>query len=68
MGATMGLNPPSLHWHPAPEDEVARLGAEGWPLMDYLLHDAAETLPDNDPRIDAQRAALRALIDAAFWP
>lgn len=68
MGATMGLNTPSLHWQPAPEGEIARLGAEGWPLMDYLLNDTAKAPPDDDPRIDEQRAALRALIDAAFWP
>jgi hypothetical protein len=69
MGATMGLSAPSLHWQPASDDEVARLGPEGWPLLDYLLYETGEAPPpEDDPRIDAQRAALRALIEAAFGP
>lgn len=64
-----------IGWTPAPPEDSARLGDEGWPLTDYLLFP-----PDAAPcgasaadgaqaaRIAAHQQALRALIHAAFDP
>lgn len=60
-----------LSWQPAPPDDFARLGDEGWPLADYLLRpdpDRRTALPDPDPDHPARLEALRALIAAAFGP
>lgn len=75
-----------LSWTPAPSADSARLGDEGAPLTDYLLHPPAIPGAPQDvgaePRLwsrrrrkvrhadpaDQRRAALRALIDAAFGP
>lgn len=72
-----------LGWAPAPPDELARLGDEGWPLLDELLSQRPPMVRDpsagaqggaesarhrHEAQHEAQRAALRALIDAAFGP
>ncbi|WP_168217390.1 hypothetical protein [Paracoccus liaowanqingii] len=51
-------------WTPAPPDEAARMGDEDWPLLDELLARVSTVLPDPDRQ--ERRAALQALINAAF--
>lgn len=72
-----------LTWTPAPPADSARVGQDGTPLTDYLLHPPpvpGAPPPVDLPRLwfprrhrggapdpaDQRRAALRALIDAAF--
>ena len=77
-----------LTWTPAPRADSARVGHDGTPLTDYLLH--PPPVPGVPPPVDGpdlprlwrprrarvgapdpadqRRAALRALIDAAFGP
>jgi hypothetical protein len=73
MGQKMGLT-----FLPAPASEMQSLGDEGWPLAHYLLNPPGADQPpvwqpsrlppsDADPS-DNRRAALEALIIAAFGP
>lgn len=69
MGAKMGVNR-DPEWRAAP-DLAARLGDEGWPLLDYLLdppQGAAAAPRRTAAGRDQRRAALEALIEAAFGP
>lgn len=59
--------PVPLQWQPATKDELDRLGSEGMPLLDYLLTETGAPPPDT-ACAEAQRTALRTLIDAAFEP
>ncbi|GHC64254.1 hypothetical protein [Neogemmobacter tilapiae] len=67
-----------LTFVPAASGEMDSLGDEGWPLAHYLLHPpgpqpspvwqiSRQPPSDADPA-DSRRAALEALIIAAFGP
>ena len=61
MGATMGVGR-ALDWQPDPPDQAIR-DDEVWPLLEDLL--ARDPAMAERPH-KAQRAALAALIEAAF--
>ena len=68
----------AIGWHPAPpdpalrdqdpRDQDLRDDQERWPLLDDLLPPQSPTAIGTDRAAAQARAALRALIDAAFGP